>query len=226
MGLVVTDVSCSGATTANMTLDQQTAVGRNPPQLAAVRPADKVVTLQIGGNDIGFIGILENCVALTPSGPTKVGWDCKAHYTAGGTDLISVAIKAMAPKLAATLTDVHRLAPHARVFVIGYPAILPATGRGCWPQMPLTYRDVPYLRAVEVELDDTVARVAVAGRATYVDTYSAGSGHSVCAAEGSRWIEPLVPDSLAAPVHPNAAGEVAMAGFVTAAWRAAGNERA
>jgi lysophospholipase L1-like esterase len=222
LGLDLTDVSCSGATTANMTSVQKTAAGVNPPQLGAVTSADKVVTLGIGGNDIGFIRIIENCAAASPFGPTRVGWTCKSHYTTGGIDRIAAAIRAVTPRLEAVLTSVHRLAPAAKVFVVGYPAILPPTGHGCWPRMPFTYTDVPYLRGEELRLNRVLAQAAAAEGATYVDTYTGSTGHTVCTPERTRWVEPLVPDSLATPVHPNAAGESALAGFVIAAVRAAG----
>ena len=38
----------------------------------------------------------------------------------------------------------------------------------------------------------------------------------MCEPEAKRWIEPLVPASPAAPAHPNAAGEQAMATAVAA----------
>jgi lysophospholipase L1-like esterase len=220
--LALTDRSCSGATTADMTQPQLTSAGTNPPQESALASTDKVVTLGIGGNDIDFTGILENCAAVTPYGPTRVGWTCASHYTAGGTDHISAAIHALAPRVAAVLGDIHRLAPAALVFVVGYPAILPSHGTGCWPQMPFTYADVPYLRAKEVQLNSTLAQVAAVNGARYVDTYTGSTSHSACTPEGTRWIEPFVPASPAAPVHPNGAGEAAMAGFVTAALSAAG----
>lgn len=222
LGLALEDVSCSGATTADMTAPQQTTVGTNPPQLDAVTPADKVVTLGIAGNDINFVGILENCAATTPFGPTKVGWTCESYYTAGGTDRISTAIQALASRVATVLGDIRGRAPNTRIFVVGYPAILPPTGSGCWPQMPLTYIDVPYLRSKEVQLDSTLAQVAIANGASYVDTYTGSTAHNACTPEGTRWIEPFVPASPAAPVHPNAAGEAGMASFVTNALRAAG----
>jgi lysophospholipase L1-like esterase len=221
--LALTDLSCSRATTADMTAPQQTNVGTNPPQEDAVAAADKVVTLGIGGNDIDFTGILENCAAATPYGPTKVGLTCKSYYTAGGTDHISAAIQALAPRIAAVLHDIHRLAPNAQVFLVGYPAILPPTGNGWWPRMPFTYADAPYLRAKETQLNSTLEQVAAANKATYVDTYTGSTSHNACTREGTRWIEPFVPASPAAPVHPNAAGEAAMAGFLTTALRAAGD---
>ena len=223
LGLALTDLSCSGATTADMTAPQQTSVGTNLPQRDAVTSADKVVTLQIGGNDIDFSGILENCAAGTPYGPTKVGWTCKSYYTAGGTDRISAAIQALDPRVTAVLGDIRRLAPKAQILLVGYPAILPATGNGCWPQMPFTYTDAPYLRAKELQLNSTLADVAAANGAQYVDTYRPTTSHNACTPEGTRWIEPFVPASPAAPVHPNAAGEAAMASLVTAALSDAGD---
>lgn len=39
---------------------------------------------------------------------------------------------------------------------------------------------------------------------------------AACKNRTTRWIEPIVPGNPAAPVHPNAAGEAAMAAAVTA----------
>jgi lysophospholipase L1-like esterase len=222
LGLALTDVSCSGATTADMTAPQSTDAGTNPAQLSAVTSADRVVTLGIGGNDIDFSGIIENCVALTPYGPTMVGLTCKSHYDAGGHDQIAAAIDALAPKVASVLGRIHQLAPHAKVFLVGYPAILPPTGTGCFPQMPLTTTDVPYLRAKELQLDAMLRTQAAHGGATYVDTYTGSVHHSSCTKESVRWVEPIIPDSAAFPVHPNARGEAALARFVEAAVTHAG----
>ena len=52
---------------------------------------------------------------------------------------------------------------------------------------------------------------AAANAAVYVDTYTPTIGHDSCTPPGIRWIEGEVPASLAAPWHPNALGEKAMA---------------
>ena len=62
------DVSCSGATTADMTAPQSVLFGSNPPQLDALDPTVSTVSVQIGGNDIGFVEIVERCAALLPLG--------------------------------------------------------------------------------------------------------------------------------------------------------------
>ncbi len=222
LGLDLTDISCSGATTADMSSPQSVTLGTNPPQLSAVTSSTGVVSLGIGGNDIGFVSIIENCAALTPWGPTKVGWTCQGYYDPNGHDQIAAAINALAPKVAALIRQIHGLAPSAKIFVVGYPAILPGSGGGCWPQMPFESSDVTYLRAKEIELDQMLAAAAGANGANYVDTYSPSVNHSACASESTRWVEPLVPDSAAAPVHPNANGEAAMAGLLEAAMQRAG----
>ena len=51
-----------------------------------------------------------------------------------------------------------------------------------------------------------LARKAAAGNATLVDWYSASIGHDSCKSSSVRWVEPLVPNNFAAPVHPNQRG--------------------
>lgn len=194
------DISCSGATTDDMFAAQSTEAGTNPPQLDALTADTRVVTLGIGGNDIGFSGVVENCARLNPFDP------CKDDYVHGSTDDISVRIAATAPKVDAVIAAIHARAPGARVHVVGYPVILPASGFGCWPAVPITPTDVPYLRAKEIELNTMLATRAAADGAFYDDTYTSSVGHDVCKATGVKWVEGLVPTSLAAPVHPNALG--------------------
>jgi lysophospholipase L1-like esterase len=210
-----TDVSCQGATTADMTHPQSVPLGTNPPQDNALSAGTTLVTLQISGNDIGFISIIEHCATLSLTNP--FGSPCKDHYTSGGTDQLRAAIKAARPKVAADLRGIHAGAPNARVLLVGYPVILPNSGDGCWPVVPIAFGDVPYLRGVEKTLNSMLATVAAAHNATYVNTYTASIGHDVCQAPGTKWVEGLVPTSPAAPFHPNQLGEQSMAQQVLAA---------
>ena len=56
-----------------------------------------------------------------------------------------------------------------------------------------------------------LAAQAAAAGATYVDVYGPSLGHDACQLPGIRWVEPVVPLSPAAPVHPNALGMQGMA---------------
>ena len=62
----LTNVSCYGATTGDLSHAQHTAGQQNPAQLGALSAADRLVTVQIGGDDIGFGRIASTCGALRP----------------------------------------------------------------------------------------------------------------------------------------------------------------
>ena len=213
---VFRDASCSGAQTEDMTQPQDVSPDpNNPPQFDRLDAETRVVTLGIGGNDIGFTEIAENCGSATPTGTP-----CQDRYVVNGHDTISDRIAATAPKVAAVLQGIHTRAPRAAVYVVGYPAILPESGPGCWPTMPITPGDVPYLRGVQKNLNAMLAAQAAAGDATFVDTYTPSIGHDACQLPTVRWVEPLVPVNPAAPIHPNAAGMQGMAAAVRAAMPA------
>ncbi|NEB73645.1 SGNH/GDSL hydrolase family protein [Streptomyces sp. SID14478] len=200
-----TDVSCGGATTAEMWQAQ----GTNGPQLDAVQRDTGLVTVQIGGNDIGFGSIISTCAGLSSTDPA--GNPCEQHYRTTGYDQLSLKILQTAPKVARVLRAVHAKAPHARVVVVGYPDLLPDDGTGCYPTVPFAAKDFPYLRDTGKRLNLMLRTVALVNRAEYVDTYRPTVGHDMCKAPADRWIEPLAPTSPAAPAHPNAKGMQAMA---------------
>jgi lysophospholipase L1-like esterase len=210
-----TNVSCSGATTADMTQPQSVTLGTNPPQFGALSASTTVVTVGIGGNDIGFYNIVKTCAEESLTNP--FGSPCKSHYTAGGTDQLARAILNLAPKIGSVLRGIHALAPNAQVFLVGYPVIVPNSGNGCWPLVPISFGDVPYLRGVELELNAMLAREAAANGAVFVNTYADSIGHDACQAPGTKWVEGLIPTSPAAPFHPNQLGEEHVADQVIAA---------
>jgi len=202
----LTDVSCSGARTTALAGPQ----GAQPPQLDALDADTDMVTLTIGGNDIGFSSNLATCAGLTSSDPA--GNPCKTFFTSGGTDQLEQRVNDTAPKIAAALDAVRQRAPHAKVLVVGYPALFPDDGVGCTSSaVPIAAGDFAYLRDTEKKLNAMIASQASANRAAYVDTYTPSIGHDMCRPAGERWIEPLVPVAPAAPAHPNAQGQQAMA---------------
>ena len=219
LGLALTDATCGGATTSDMTGAETIAGGQYGPQINAIGRRAAVVTVTVGGDDLGFSDLIKNCLALTPFGPTSVGLTCRDHYDPDGNDQLTALLAGAASRLATTLQRIHQMAYRARIFVVGYPAILPATGDGCWPVMPFTLTDANYLRSTELSLNAMLAQVAGANRAAYVDTYTPSESHNACQSAGQRWIEPVIPTQPAAPVHPNAAGEAGLAAIVTQAIR-------
>lgn len=199
-----TDVSCGGATTEHMAQAQPLPGGiTNGPQLDALGADVDLVTLGIGGNDIGFAEIIVTCAAHSLLLPITA--PCRAHYTRNGDEL-GARIAATAPKVAAVLGAIRERAPDARVLVVGYPVILPAEGPGCWPLVPIAVGDVAWLRTVQARLNEMIAEEAARAGAAFVDTYSSSVGHDVCRLPGRKWVEGVIPTAPAAPVHPNALG--------------------
>jgi hypothetical protein len=210
-GLTLTDVSCSGATTNDMTEAQNVEPGPNPPQFNGLSASTNVVSVTIGGNDIGFSEVIENCITYNP-----FSTPCKNQYDSGGHDQLAERINNTAPKVAAVLQGIHARSPNARVFVVNYPDILP-TGSGCWPTVPLAFGDVPYLHATEERLNAMLATTAATNGATLVDWYTPSIGHDSCKSSSTRWVEPVIPGELAYPVHPNKAGMAGGAAALEAA---------
>lgn len=210
------DMSCGGAQTRHMWNTQGVDPGGpNPAQLSAVDGASKVVTLQIGGNDIGFSDIIKTCALQNPFGS-----GCTADYVHDGRDELSEVIAATAPKIDAVVAEIERKAPQAHVFLVGYPTLVPQSGSGCYPLVPLLPKDVPYLRAKTVELNAMIAARAAAAGVNFIDLYGPSAGHDFCASISNKWVEGIIPTSVAAPVHPNAKGMENFANLVAAAINA------
>ena len=222
----VRDVSCSGATITDLTGTQSTSDGVNAAQLSALSSSTTLVTLGIGGNDIDFAGVLTHCVEMDLI-PSLIGRaaaklsPCEAYYTSGGINKIEQQIEDAAIRLPDALRQIARRAPQADVFVVGYPDLLPSSGAGCADSLGITSTDLVFLNAEELLLNSMLKASAKAAGAVYVNTYAPSEGKDACAAEATRWVEPLLPSSPAAPLHPNARGEQGMAAAVLTAIKSA-----
>ena len=204
------DVSCGSAETKHMT-EPQTDLplgGTNPPQFNALRPDATLVTVGIGGNDAGLVGVATKCAQLGATQPT--GHACRDHYAPGGQDSVAATIEATRPKIAAVLQGIHQRSPGARVAIVGYPDPLPKSG-GCYPMVPLSPDDIRYIDELIVRINAMIAGQAAANDAEFIDTYADSGGHDVCKLPPDRWFEGLVPTEPAYPLHPNAKGEASMA---------------
>jgi lysophospholipase L1-like esterase len=194
------DASCDGATT-NDILNNGNG---DQAQIAFVNSSTRLVTLSIGGNDIGFSDIVKNCTLdyLTFGG-------CKADYVSGTTDEISNRIAATAPKVAQVLATVQSRAPQAQIFVYGYPTLVPMSGTSSCTGLTLSSGDIPYLRSKQAELETMLRAKAQAAGARFIDVYGPSAGHDPCAS--SAWVARVID---LPPVHPTGAGVDALASIV------------
>src|SRR3954462_3710603 len=67
--------SASAAETGEMPQPRGVSPGPNPPQFDALAADTTLVTLGIGGNDIGFSRLAEDCFTHSPPGPPGKGKD-------------------------------------------------------------------------------------------------------------------------------------------------------
>ncbi len=203
-----TDVSCGGATTEHLTQPQQTADGTNPPQLSAVTSDTTLVTVGIGGNDVGLVELATQCGEVAAD-----GGECSESVAVG--DRVANTVSAVA----SVVEGIRDKAPEARVLVVGYPTILPGDPAVCADVLPHSPGDLAALREGLDLLNHVLEQQANTHGAEFVDTATATADHHLCAPEGQRWIEGLESTTGAAPLHPTARGERAIADAVLAAVR-------
>lgn len=207
------DVSCAGADTTHMTAPQGSPIPYNPPQLEALTTETDLVTLGIGGNDFDVFGdLVSTCTALRSEDPT--GAPCREHFAADDGDDVLRRIALTETRVTEVLRRIGELSPDARVLVVGYPRIVPASGY-CPDRLPLADGDYAYAREIEQALNDALDDAAARTDATYVDTYTHSRGHDVCATGGAAWINGQHLSLVAAPFHPFASGMAGVASIVS-----------
>jgi hypothetical protein len=209
-GWNLTDASCAGATSADMTTAQY---ADQPPQFDTLSASDNVVSVGIGGNDNDlFVSALVDCGITDILDFLNIGAPCKAIY--GNTFADDVADDAST--IGGVLAGIHSRAPSATVFVVGYPDILPQSGN-CYPTMPLTTGDVSYLNALEKDLNAMLQSEAGSHGATFVDTFTPSIGHDACKSSRVRWVNPIIASGGGISVHPNPTGAARMGTALQAA---------
>ncbi|WP_197283752.1 SGNH/GDSL hydrolase family protein [Mycobacterium sp. Marseille-P9652] len=194
------DATCSGATSADITVHaQQTRNRAIPPQIEAVGADTELITITIGGNDVGLASTAAACRRSSLTQPP-----CFDDFAAGGGDRFSAAIRGQAPAWRALVDAVRAKAPHARIVLVGYGTYI--RPGGCFGQQPINPRDADYFQAKVDELDEAQRALAAAEGVDFFDTRPVSVGHDMCAPAQDRFFEGFVLTHLAAPLHPNALG--------------------
>jgi lysophospholipase L1-like esterase len=197
-GLQLVDVSCGAAAVPNVV---DTPQGANPPQLDAV-PADaKLITIGLGGNDIGYNGTALGCgdPATVCSAPPNLAADSAA----------------LPGKLDAMLAAVKAKAPDATIVVVTYPREFPK--QNC-PALSLTDEELALLQQMGATVEKALVTAAKKAHVRIADPYVQRGDHTACAPEAKRWTAGKdVTDGFA--YHPTALGHVEMAALIGKALR-------
>ena len=213
LGLDLHDVSCAGAETTSLTGPQRMGTFAVPPQLDAVTPSTRIVTLSVGANDqAAFSELIELCGRLSQSDPHGTPCTDAVH---GGTKMLAGYRAATTSRLVGVVRTIRRRAPHARVLVVGYPQVLPASG-DC-PELPIATGDIPFARRANEAFNDAMRAAVRRTGVEYVDTWRITRGHDICGAK--PWIAGVHPQGSAAPFHPYAVEQSAVARVVVRVLR-------
>ncbi|QFZ21524.1 SGNH/GDSL hydrolase family protein [Saccharothrix syringae] len=168
--------ACGGATTDSMT-----------DQFASLDAGTDLVTITIGGNDVGFASTMITCVTGSDS-------SCTGAVDAG----VEKARTVLPAKLDATYATIRTRAPNATVVVLGYPRLVEPNGT-C---MNATKRAA--LNRGADDLHAVISARAAAAGVRYVDARTHFAGHGACGS--SPWINQFSLLRLVESFHPNATG--------------------
>ncbi len=208
LGLDLVDVTYSGATTANVLTDPQHGA---PPQADALDGSEVLVTVTIGGNDVGYVPLvtaaaLPRIVRALP----LLGGVVRDKLDPTARDRALVDVAESLKEVGRTL---RQRSPQAKVLFVDYLTLLPPTGAA----PPLSGVDAALGRRVADTLERLTGEAAADTGCGWVRVADASRDHDAWSA--SPWTtKPGFPlPGRPAPLHPNAAGMRAVADLVVAA---------
>lgn len=178
-----TTVACSGATTDDV----------NGSQLSALSSSTTLVSITIGGNDVGFANIMTTCALQ--------GTDACVAAVDSAED---TARNAMPGKLDTTYDNIRAHAPNAHVVVLSYPVFYELGTSGC-----IGLSETSRAKIDEgINLLDDITRDAAGrhGNFSYADVRSIWVGHQLCSG-GTKWLHSLNFADITESYHPTAAGQ-------------------
>ena len=202
LGLTLDDQTYSGETVAQITGEDSSS--RRAPQLDAVGPQTRLVTVTAGGNDVGYIPRLAN--ASIP-GLLRLPGMRRTVRELGDQDATGRAFAALGTRLSALCRIVAERSD-AVVVLTDYLTLLPDDESV--DTRPLSREIAAWGRDVAHRLSDTVAAVADAEGALFASAAEHSREHHAWSAE--PWTSGFTLSLRGgAPYHPNAAGMDAVA---------------
>lgn len=143
----------------------------------------KVVTLSIGGNDMGFSDIVSTCVlhVSTQLLPAP-GQTCYDSYD----DRLEIVEKigTLFGTLKRTYQAIQAADPGVQLYVIGYPQVV--VEGNCADNVHLNADEIQFSQQLIAYLDQTIEKAANSAGARYVDTQDALAGNRLCETKSSE----------------------------------------
>jgi lysophospholipase L1-like esterase len=189
IGATLTFVACSGAVVSDVVANQ----------IGELDAATTWVTVQVGGNDAGFVDVITECAL------PEWASDCPGAV-AGAQSIIT---NELPGRLDSLYNEISARSPSAVVAVVGYPRLF--MGEDCNAGTWFSPEDQQLLNETADLLGSTINSVAGAHGFAYVDPIPAYIGHAVC--DDVEWINGLS-NPLQESYHPNRDGQVGYADLV------------
>jgi lysophospholipase L1-like esterase len=209
LSLDLVDVTYSGATTADVLTDRQHNV---PPQVCVLDGTESLVTVTIGGNDVGYVPML-TAAGLPPVARSLplLGGRLRELLDPTARDRALVEVGESLKRVGRT---VRQRAPRARVLFIDYLTLLPPPGQDA---SPLSDVDAAHARRVAHTLERLTGEAAAATGCEWVRAAEASRTHHAWSED--PWTTRATKLGLPlpgrpVPLHPNAAGMLAVAELV------------
>ena len=206
LGAKLTDLTVSGATTANVLCGSQRALGTTfPPQITGVPSDSDFITITVGGNDLNYIGRLIRAAAI--------GWLARGPAASQIRRLASVPvvresdIDAVTQGIAEIAGAARRAAPGARVVLVDYLTVI-GEDTAAHRDLPLSGEQIEGFQAIAAKLRDAFAAAAQATGADLVRASDLSINHGLGSPE--PWVVGLKP-VLPLSFHPNKDGMEAVA---------------
>lgn len=208
LGLDLVDVTYSGATTANVLTECQRGAR---PQVEALDGSEELVTVTIGGNDVGYAPLLfaAGLPRLARSLPV-LGPRLRDQLDPAARDR---ALDGLGESLREVGRTLRRRAPRAKVLFVDYLTLLPPAGT---PAPPLADGDVEVGRRIAETLERLTGQAAAATGCDVVRVAHASREHHPWSAAPWTTKFGLPLPGRPAPLHPNAMGMRAVADLVAA----------
>jgi lysophospholipase L1-like esterase len=198
LGLVLVDVACSGATTGHVLNGWDELA----PQINAVTPRTALVTITVGGNDVGYVAGLfaSSCRAGAAAFPGP----CQTIKPPSDADFA-----VLQKSLVEIVKRVRDRAPQARVIFVQYVTLLP--DKPC-DLTVISQADLRSARRIAGRLAKVTRQAADAANAEVLTMDRKSRQHAPCAATPwSFGMSPSHDKAKGTPWHPNAAGHAASA---------------
>lgn len=214
-------LACAGAETENLLPSEDDTAHDEIQQFGERTQLDRnflnanttLVTLTIGGNDVGFGPILRACIespGVFASPPTECKQDpAPATENFSGTieQMVESRLAALPGKVTTVLQEIRQRAQNARIILLGYPSIF-EDGTNC---VPMSAANKPWLDSVTQRLNKVLTKAAFDAGAyvTYESPQYRFKGHNLCAENNAlrRLVLETTPgDSIVWIQPPNASG--------------------